>query len=370
MLELQRDRINRLKNWLNSEGIEAFLVSGQENRYYLSGFPEKDLSFTESSGMLLITPSDNFLITDFRYREAAENEAPLFNVRIYDKSMEEVICELLAEIGAGSLALEKDYITVGFFESLKGQLNKTGMSVELLPQSEVIENMRAVKSREEIKLMKKSLKLSEEVMLDTIGFIRKRFSEKEIAWFIEKELRERGAEELAFPPIVASGPNAALPHARPTEKIPGDGEPIIIDMGARLRFYCSDITRTFFMNKMPGKWQKIYEIVLEAQTRAQEAIKPGMKTSDVDAIARDVIERAGYGPNFGHGLGHGVGLAVHEKPALRKTKPTVLEPNMVITVEPGIYIPGEGGIRLENMVCVTDNGCLVLNEIQVEPVIF
>ncbi len=369
MTGLQKDRISKLKDWLHSHGIEAFLVSNPENRYYLSGFPERDLSFTESSGMLLITLSDNFLITDFRYREAAEKEAPLFEIKIYEKSIVETISTLLAETDTRSLAVERNYITVGFFEDFKEQLNRVGISVELLPQSEVIEDMRAVKSKEEIELMIKSLRLSEEVMLDAIQFVKKRLPEREIAWFIEKELRERGAEELAFPPIVASGPNAALPHAKPTGKIPDHGDPVIIDMGARLNFYCSDITRTFFVSRMSKKWQKIYEIVLEAQTKAQEAIKPGLKTSDIDAVARDIIEKAGYGPNFGHGLGHGVGLAVHEKPGLRKTKPVTLEPNMVVTIEPGIYIPGEGGIRLENMVCVTDNGALVLNEIQVDPII-
>jgi Xaa-Pro aminopeptidase len=187
--------------------------------------------------------------------------------------------------------------------------------------------------------------------------------EKDVAWRIEKGIREGGGESVSFPPIVASGPNAALPHAVPGERTILEGEGVILDLGSRVDQYCSDMTRTWIAGKPESRFADMYRIVREAQLAAQDVIRPGEESVAVDAVARGIIEKAGYGERFGHGLGHGVGLAVHEKPGLRKRQPTVLQAGMVVTVEPGIYIPGYGGVRLENMVCVTERGCEVLNRL-------
>ena len=181
-----------------------------------------------------------------------------------------------------------------------------------------------------------------------------------MAWLIERGVREGGGEAVSFPPIVASGPNAALPHAVPMERKIGRGETVILDLGSKLDGYCSDMTRTWFAGEPHQKMREIYKIVREAQLSAQAAIRAGIDSVSVDSAARDLICDAGYGDNFGHGLGHGVGLAVHEKPGLRRIDPVILEENMVVTVEPGIYLPGEGGVRLENMVRITKTGCELL----------
>jgi Xaa-Pro aminopeptidase len=182
-----------------------------------------------------------------------------------------------------------------------------------------------------------------------------------VAWEIERFIREDGAESVSFPPIVASGPNAALPHAVPTGRRISAGEPVIMDLGSKLNHYCSDMTRTWVAGAPGSKLREIYRIVREAQLAAQDFICAGKDSVAVDAVARDLITRAGYGDQFGHGLGHGVGLAVHEKPGLRRQKGMTLEEDMIVTIEPGIYISGFGGVRLENMVRITQHGCELLN---------
>jgi len=356
------ERLNRLKNWMEQEGVDGFLVSGPENRFYMSGFCGDDVSFTESAGRLLITMKDRFLITDSRYSEEAESECPNFEVLLYDKEMSLTIAELLTELDIRRVALEKDYVTIAFYDSLKKHLRDKNARLEVVGYSGVIENMRAVKTEEEIELIKRSLEITESVMETVFSLLDKGYSEKELAWIVEEKIRTSGAEALAFPPIVATGPNAAKPHAVPTTRKPRAGETIIIDIGAKLDRYCSDMTRTFAIGKMDIKWREIYRVVRQAQLEAQSFIKPGVRSTEVDQVARSVIEKGGYGQYFGHGLGHGVGLAVHELPGLRKDKPVELRPNMVVTIEPGIYIPGKGGVRLENMVRITNDNAELLNK--------
>lgn len=356
------ERLNRLKNWMEQEGVDGFLVSGPENRFYMSGFCGDDVSFTESAGRLLITMKDRFLITDSRYSEEAESECPNFEVLLYDKEMSLTIAELLTELDIRRVALEKDYVTIAFYDSLKKHLRDKNARLEVVGYSGVIENMRAVKTEEEIELIKRSLEITESAMETVFSLLDKGYSEKELAWIVEEKIRTSGAEALAFSPIVATGPNAAKPHAVPTTRKPRAGETIIIDIGAKLDRYCSDMTRTFAIGKMDIKWREIYRVVRQAQLEAQSFIKPGVRSTEVDQVARSVIEKGGYGQYFGHGLGHGVGLAVHELPGLRKDKPVELRPNMVVTIEPGIYIPGKGGVRLENMVRITNDNAELLNK--------
>jgi Xaa-Pro aminopeptidase len=218
-----------------------------------------------------------------------------------------------------------------------------------------------IKDPEEMEAIRQSLALSESVFETLLESLSPGSSEKELAWAMEKGLREHGADSLAFPPIVASGPNGALPHAIPTDRIVGSNEPIVFDWGARLDGYCSDISRTVVLGEPDPTFKTIYQVVRDAQAKATEAMRPGMSTQAVDKIARDHISDHGFGDRFGHGLGHGVGLAVHEKPRLSPIRPMDLGVGMVMTVEPGIYIPGWGGVRLENMVVVKEDGATVLN---------
>jgi Xaa-Pro aminopeptidase len=226
---------------------------------------------------------------------------------------------------------------------------------------DLVEQLRVVKEPGEIERIKASLALTENALAGVWELLAPGRNEKELAWEIERRIREGGGESVSFPPIVASGPHGALPHAVPTDREILLGEGVILDLGSKLNHYCSDMTRTWIAGTPPGCLKEIYCIVREAQLAAQEAIRAGKDSVEIDGVARDLIVKAGYGEQFGHGLGHGVGIAVHEKPGLRKRNPTVLEENMVVTVEPGIYLPGVGGVRLENMVRVTATGCEILN---------
>ncbi len=356
-----RERLVRFRKNLEEHDLDGFLVAVPENRYYLSGYEAEDAQLTESSGYLLITSSHQVLLTDFRYKEEAEREAPDFELHIYSDGLAQLLKELFLTLPLEKLGVEGHFLTFNTFNEVEKALRESRLSARLVATEGLVEQLRIVKEPEEIEKIRKSLELTERALVavwDKLAVGRK---EKEIAWAIESAIREGGGEAVSFPPIVASGPNASLPHAVPTERAIKAGEPVILDLGSKLRHYCSDMTRTWIAGEADTRLRDIYSIVREAQLGAQDAIKAGKETTEIDAVARDFIARAGYGECFGHGLGHGVGLAVHEKPGLRKLKATVLEKDMVVTVEPGIYLPGYGGVRLENMVRVTSTGCEVLN---------
>lgn len=366
---IREARLLKIFSKMNHEGLDAMLVSCPQNRFYLSGFYAEDIAINESSGMLFIKKGFLALLTDSRYTESASIEAPDFKVIQYssENPVEKIISTLCLEHGIERLGIEAEFLSVSTYLALEEAFKKNGKSTVLVPAKGLIEKIRAVKEEDELLLIKDSLRLSEEVMEDVYEFVAPGTTEKEVAWFIEKRLRERGAEAIAFPPIVAVGPRASLPHAHPTDRKLEEGVPIIVDMGCKLNYYCSDITRTIFLGHIPEKWEQIYNIVAKAQTMAMETAKPGMTGEELDRVARSFIEESGYGAYFGHGLGHGVGLAVHELPGIRKKGDMKLMPGMVFTVEPGIYIPGEGGIRLENMVVVTEKGVELLNRLPVCP---
>jgi Xaa-Pro aminopeptidase len=262
------------------------------------------------------------------------------------------------------LAFESVRVSCLQLEKFKENINKQGLTVSLIPTENLVEDLRMIKEDEEIEAIRQSLAVSESVFEAIRDRISPGTTEKDLAWALEKDLREKGPESVAFPPIVASGPNAALPHAIPTDRPLAQGEPIVFDWGSRLRGYCSDISRTIVLGEPDTTFKTVYQVVRDAQAMATEAIKPGVSTQAVDKIARDYIASKGFGDNFGHGLGHGVGLATHERPHLSPVRPMNLEIGMVTTVEPGVYIPGWGGVRLENMVVVEQDGASVLNRQQ------
>jgi Xaa-Pro aminopeptidase len=354
-------RLERFRSVLAEQPFDAFLVSEPWNRAYLSGFWAEDMQLTESSGFLFITDQAQILATDFRYREQAEHEAPDYRVMVYRESFTDLLPDIYSALDIRSLGFESHHLTYDRAVRLQNALREWKPSAEVLPVEHLAERLRLCKEPEELQAIRNSLALTETVLETVIAEARVGKAEKELAWRIEQLMREGGAEAVSFPPIVASGPNAAIPHAVPGGRRIQESETIIIDLGCRLEHYCSDMTRTLFLGEPDEKARRIYAIVREAQSRAMAAMQAGVSSLEVDRVARDYIAAEGYGEHFGHGLGHGVGLAVHEKPGFGKSSAMVLEENMVVTIEPGIYLPGWGGVRLENMVRVTQAGCENLN---------
>ncbi|HDZ90820.1 MAG: aminopeptidase P family protein [Deltaproteobacteria bacterium] len=355
-LDLLRDRLQET----DGEPCDTVWVIRPENRRYLSGFRAQDLQFTELSGSLLINKTRSLLVTDSRYLVQAEEEAVDFQVQVLKKDLAEELAQLIDGLGTKRLGFEAGYLTWGLHAKLKEQLSALSPAVDLVPLNGLIEEMREIKDGEELSSIRGAADLISGIFRELIPSLRPGMREKEVAWEIEALARDGGAEALSFPSIVASGPNSAMPHAVPTDRRIGPREPVIIDAGVRLEGYCSDMTRTVFLEGPDEEFRKIYKTVRHAQVSALKEVRPMVESTRLDSAARLVIEEAGFGERFGHGLGHGVGLAVHEGPKVGPRNPVNLREGMVFTVEPGIYIPGRGGVRLEEMVLVTDRGPEVL----------
>ena len=333
-----------------------------ENRRYLSGFKAGDCQLNESSGSLLIDQTRCLLVTDSRYTLEARQEAPEFEIHTVAQGVVESFSALLVDMGTADLGFEQDHLTWGLHNQLTKKLEALSPPVRLVPLNGVVEEMREVKEAQEIKTLENSAEVISAILDEVISGLKPGLTERQVAWQIEGLAREAGAESLAFPPIVASGPHSALPHAVPTDRKLRSKEPIIIDIGARLNGYCSDITRTVFLGGAEWDFMKIYRTVRKAQLAALKEIRPGVESTHPDGVARQIIREAGFGEYFGHGLGHGVGLAAHERPRLGPQRPERLKKGMVVTVEPGIYLPGKGGVRLEEMVVIEDDGFRLLTK--------
>jgi Xaa-Pro aminopeptidase len=351
-----------LREQLAALDLDAHLVSGPENRRYLTGFTAQDELLTETSGVLLVTREQAFLLTDFRYREWAQAEAVGCQVVIYQKSLGETLAEVLAEEGVGRLGFEPAYLSVRQYERLTRATAEAGLTVEWLPQESLVEEAREAKDPAEVAAVRRALALTEQVLAEVAGLLAPGLTERQVAWEIERRLREAGAEGLAFAPIVAAGTNSARPHHRPGDSPLRPGEPIIIDLGCRVEGYCSDLTRTFILGEPTPRFREIYGLVRRAQKRAEAGLKAGLRSDAADALGREIIRQAGFGEFFGHSLGHGVGLAVHEAPSLspHAERATVLKAGSLVTVEPGIYLPEWGGVRLENLVLLQETHAEVL----------
>ena len=356
-------RIRQVRAAFPKAGIEALLVLVAENRRYLSGFTGEDTQFDESAGALIITPTALLLATDSRYELQARREAPDYEIICYKQGLAQQLPAIVERWNIARLGFESVRLTVRQHEKIQTELNKAGNSTRLLPVEDLVENLRVVKDETEVERTRKALHLAESVFTACLPEIRPGTTEKAIAWMMEKGMREAGAEALSFPAIVAAGVNSALPHAIPEDRPIRPGEPILFDWGARLDGYCSDISRTVILGKPDSRFKKVFQTVLDAQRFAIDAIRPGASSREVDRVAREHIASKGYGDLFGHGLGHGTGLAIHEAPRLSPLKEYRLEAGMISTVEPGIYIPDWGGVRLENMIVVRENGAEVLNRL-------
>ena len=361
--QIFKKRISSLRKEIASADINTIIILSDENRMYLSGYTGVDGRYDETAGILVITENDLILACDSRYDTQAEREAPLFSVVCYEKSYTEELPGILKSINSSKIGFESERLTFKSYETIKQEITKADLNVEISSDSNILKTLRQNKDEYEISMIKKALKISEDSFLQLKTLIKEGMTEKEAAWTFEKLMRENGADSLSFDVIMASGENSALPHAIPSDRKINKNEPLLFDFGVRLGGYCSDTSRTLIMEKSTDEFEKIYNIVFQAQKMAVEKIKPGIKASSVDKVSRDYIDNTEYKGKFGHGLGHGVGIVIHEAPRLSKFDDTILEPGMIVTVEPGIYVPGWGGIRLENMIEVTENGANVLNNL-------
>lgn len=342
-----KNRIIQIRKSLLSPN-HAFVIMRPENRRYMSGF-------TGSAGAIVITQQAAILITDFRYVEQAGVQAPDYQIVEHQGPLLKTLKQVLQDQQITTLAFETDYVTFAQYQVWSRELG-----VQLEPVEGWVEKLRQIKDHQEIEAIRRSVRLADQAFDHVLGIIKPGIKEIEVAQELEFFMRRAGASGLAFDSIVASGPQSALPHAQPTERAVQTGEFLKMDFGCVVQGYCSDLTRTVGLGQVSEQHRRIYQIVLEAQLAAIKAIGAGVTGQAVDQVARAIITEAGYGNNFGHGLGHSLGLVVHESPRLATSETTVLMPGMVLTVEPGIYLPGWGGVRIEDVVVVTDDGCEIL----------
>lgn len=356
-------RLTRLRETLDKKKIQGFLVTNITNIRYLSGF-------RGSSGFIFITKNKNIFITDFRYKEQAERELSGWDISIEKGDRFGIIKKFISGLGVKKLGFESD-VSYDFFKRL------SLFGADLKPLRGIVEDQRSIKDSEEVYSIKEAIRRAEAALLDVKPYIRKGKRERQIALMLEERLKKRGCNRLPFDIIVASGVNSALPHARASDKKLYPGDLVVVDWGGEAGGYYSDITRSFLIKdswspkghknflgrKNIVKKREIYQLVLKANRSAISSVLPGVESRVIDSSARDIIKNAGYGKFFGHGTGHGVGLEVHESPRISWAKSNTVKENMVFTIEPGIYIPGLGGVRIEDMILVKSKGAEVLTKL-------
>jgi Xaa-Pro aminopeptidase len=350
-------RQKNVREAMKALNLDAMLLTHPSDLAYLT-------NFTGDDSIGIITAKDFYLVTDFRYTEQAQLEAAWLDVRLREGKMADTLTETLVDAKVKRAGFEANFATVGQMNSLANALKESGKPIELQPVEDVMVNIRKIKDDHEIDLIRKAVGVAEEAFEALRSEIKVGQSENYLAGLLVFELRSRGASNSSFPVILATGANSSLPHYHPNETLVQRDQPLLIDWGALYKGYCSDLTRTYMIGRVAPKMKEIYKIVLDAQLAAISFMRPGVTTSQTDRVAREVIEKAGYGELFGHGLGHGIGRDIHENPSLRKKGgEEELRPGMVVTVEPGIYIPGFGGVRLEDDVLITHSGCEVLSSL-------
>ncbi len=351
-------RLRNLRDSLKGKRLGGLLVTAPENRRYLSGF-------TGSAGYLLITKEQAVLATDFRYIEQAGIQSPEYRV-VRIAGGNDWFPKIVSEMGIRRLGFESEDVNVALYQRLKQTLKESAKADDAMPRlvgtAGLVEGLRTLKDEEEMRLLQQAIDITDRAMDTVAPTIQPGQTEQEVAWRLEVSMRKQGAEGLSFDTIVAAGPNGALPHHRAGERAIQEGEPIVIDMGAKYQGYCGDLTRTVVIGAPDETFCRVYDIVLGAQLTAMATVQAGMTGADADGLGRKVIELAGYGDNFGHGLGHGVGLAVHEYPRVGPNSQGLLQEGMVFTIEPGIYLSGWGGVRIEDVVVLEKGGARALSK--------
>ena len=358
-MSVYQGRIERLREKFAPSNLDALLVSQPESRYYLSGYSGHDLPPRDSAGYLLITRDRAYLLTDSRTIEQSGHEAPDYEALEYGMKarLTQRLAELARRDGLHRIGFEAVHLPYNTYQHTADILRG---HAELVATSDLVDQLRIVKDEAELARLRASQQALDECFAHVRASLRAGLTERQVVRMVEDYLRAH-ADGPSFSSIVASGPNASMPHAVVTDREFQPGEPITIDIGALYQGYCSDMTRTVCLGPAPEKLKEIYNIVLEAQQAAEAALRPGMTGKQADAVARDIIKAAGYGENFGHGTGHGIGLEVHEPPSLSPIRgENELRPGMVFSVEPGIYLPGWGGVRIEDLVVMQEDGAEVL----------
>ncbi len=338
-----KNRINKVRSLLQEKHLDGLVVLTDFNRRYLSGF-------TGTSGGLLITQDQARLITDFRYIDQATEQAPLFEIVKQESDLYSSVITQIQELNLQNIGFEGHLVSYDAFLKLNQGRH------DLISIGDEIEKIRRVKDADEIKLIQKAADIVDQAYEHILTVAKPGMTEKELKAHLESKMLHLGADDTSFDTIVASGKRGALPHGVASDKVIESGDMITLDFGAYYQGYSSDITRTFAVGQPSDEMIKIYNIVLKSQETAIQAIQAGMTGKEIDSIARQVITDAGYGDNFGHSLGHGIGLDVHEQPALSQKSDTVLEINHCVTIEPGIYVNGLGGVRIEDDILITENG--------------
>lgn len=338
------EKLTELRSALEANDLDAILITSSINRRYMTGF-------TGTAGVAIISRNDARFITDFRYTDQATEQAKHFQVVQHKQLIELEISDQLKEMKVNRLGFEKDHVTFNKYEKYKDVFE-----AELIPVSGLVEALRLIKTNSELATMKKAAKIADDAFEHILGYIKPGVKEIDVSNELEFFMRKQGATSSSFDIIVASGNRSALPHGVASEKLIQTGELVTLDYGALYQGYCSDITRTVAVGEINKDLQNIYDVVLEAQLRGVNGIKPGITGKEADAITRDYITEKGYGEYFGHSTGHGLGLEVHEDPGLSFRTEKKLVPGMVVTVEPGIYVPQVGGCRIEDDLVITESG--------------
>ncbi|MBC2580317.1 Xaa-Pro peptidase family protein [Clostridium sp. DJ247] len=346
------ERIKKLREAMNNKKLDAVLLVGDHNRNYLSGF-------TGNESYSLITSDKAFFITDSRFIEQAKQQVEAYEVIEYSKNSTFIdsLSELLNKNNINTLGFEENILSFSAYSTYKQKLNCT-----LIPMEGMVEEIRIIKDDSELKLIKGAAEIADKAFEYIIKYIKPGMTEKEIGLEIEFYMKKLGASDLSFPSIVASGARSSLPHGEATNKTVNKGEFLTLDYGCIYNGYCSDMTRTIVIGEPTTKMIDVYNTVLEAQQLALKAFKPEIPAVDVDKVARDYIKQKGYGDYFGHSLGHGVGREIHESPVIGYRNHKKLKVGMVVTDEPGIYIPNFGGVRIEDLLVITENGCETLSK--------
>ena len=347
-------RREKLRRLVHRTGADAILVTNFVNVTYLTGF-------TGDDSYLLVTRDKEILLTDGRYTVQLSEECPNLDLEIRSPgvSITKTIERVTKKAKIGCLAVEANSMTMGLAQRIEEQLPR----VTLLPTDGLVEQLRVIKDRGEVEATRWAIKVAERAFSVVRAGLRTDQTEREVANLLEQQIRLFGGKCCSFPPIVAVGPRAALPHATPTDRLIGEADFVLIDWGAVGPLYMSDLTRVLVTGKISPKLRRIYRVVLKAQRRAIAAVKPGRTMQEIDAVARKVIDKEGFGKHFDHALGHGIGLEIHESPRLAPGQKQLLRPGMIVTVEPGIYLPKWGGVRIEDDVLVTKSGHEVLTSV-------
>ncbi|WP_458412537.1 M24 family metallopeptidase [Schinkia sp. CFF1] len=344
------DRLKQIREKLNEFGLDGLLITNSKNRRYMTGF-------TGTAGIVVISLTKAVFITDFRYVEQAKNQVKNYEIVQHKGPIHEEVASLVKELGIKKLGFEQDEMTYGTYK-----LYDNIVSAQLVPTSGMIESLRLIKCEDEIQILKEAAAIADQAFEHILKVIKPGVTELVVSNELEFYMRKLGATSSSFDTIVASGERSALPHGVASNKVINTGELVTLDFGAYYKGYCSDITRTVAVGEISDDLKNIYDIVLQAQLRGMNGVRAGMTGKQADALTRDYIAEKGYGDYFGHSTGHGIGLDIHEGPALSMKSDTVLVPGMVVTVEPGIYLQGVGGVRIEDDIVITKDGNAALTQ--------